>query len=53
MTSRHFHLEQITLLRYSPIGLDLKPVKQALKGPLRPSTSGYLGDENDARGVQL
>ena len=42
-------IEEITYLEL--LGLDLKPVKRALIGLLRPSTSGYLSDENGPRGV--
>ena len=51
-TCRRVHL--LTRSSYQlegPIGLDLKPVKRALKGPPRPSTSGCLGDENGPRGI--
>ena len=41
-----WQLEEFTYQLEGPIGLDLKPVKRALKVPPRPSTSGYLDDEN-------
>ena len=53
-------LEQTTLLLYlgtpllySPVRLDLKQLKRALKVSLRPSTSGCLGDENGLRGLSV
>ena len=40
-----------TVELYGPIGLDLKPVRRALKVPPRPSISSYLGDVDSPLGV--